>query len=137
MTAAGDRATVAPVDAVTRPILPSADLLGTAGFYAPFGFELTGHWADEYAVLRGPDSIELHFWYAPNVGRWTNDVSCWIGYPEASGVRARHEQWAAVDMTPPGQLTAPKDDGRLLEFQLIDLYGNLLRLGSPSPTRTA
>lgn len=59
--------------AVTRPILPSADLDATAAFYAPLGFDVVGRWPDEYLIITGPDAIELHFWHKVGVDRWTND----------------------------------------------------------------
>lgn len=117
--------------AVTRPILPSADLDATAAFYAPLGFDVVGRWPDEYLIITGPDAIELHFWHKVGVDRWTNDVACWIGYPTPDAVRRRHAAWAAAGVAPPA-LTEPGDiSGHLVEFQLIDLDGNLLRLGAP------
>jgi catechol 2,3-dioxygenase-like lactoylglutathione lyase family enzyme len=117
--------------AVTRPILPSGDLDRTDAFYGPLGFEVVGRWPDEYLILTGPDDIELHFWHKPDVSRWTNDVACWIGYPDVDALRRRHAAWAAVQIPEPATLNEPGDmSGHLVEFQLIDLFGNLLRLGT-------
>lgn len=118
--------------AVTRPILPSADLDATVAFYGPLGFVSTGHWPREYLILAGPDDIELHFWYRPTVDRWTNDVACWIGYRSTAELVARFEAWSSLGVPPLAHLRPPKDDGRLTEFPLIDLHGNLLRLGALS-----
>lgn len=123
---------MAGMPAKTCPILPSADLAATAAFYAPLGFAQQGHWPQEYLILAGPDGIDLHFWHDPGVDRWTNSVGCWVGYPSAEEVRARHAQWAREPVPHPAKLTAPADNGRLVEFALIDLHGNLLRLGAPS-----
>jgi hypothetical protein len=81
----------APGEAVTRPILPSADLEATARFY----------------------------------------VTCWIGYPDADAVYQRHDSWAQVPIPGRARLKDVDDAGHLVEFQLIDLHGNLLRLGAP------
>ena len=117
--------------AVTRPILPSSDFDRAVAFYAPLGFEVVGRWPEEYLILSGPDGIELHFWYDPGVDRWTNDVACWIGYPDVDAVRRRHAAWAAVPIPAPATLNDPDDmSGHLVEFQLIDVFGNLLRLGA-------
>ena len=124
--------------AVTRPILPSGDLDRTAAFYAPLGFEVVGRWPAEYLILAGPDDIELHFWHKPDVSRWTNDVACWIGYPDVDALRRRHAAWAAVPIAEPATLNEPGDmSGHLIEFQLIDLFGNLLRLGTLKEQSTA
>lgn len=118
--------------AVTRPILPSADLDATAAFYAPLGFAVDGHWEREYLILTGPDGIELHFWFNPGEDRWTNDVACWVGYPTAQQVHDRYRAWSATGVAAPADLRPPRDDGRLVEFQLIDLHGNLVRVGALS-----
>ncbi|MGZ4472866.1 MAG: hypothetical protein ACXVXM_12940 [Nocardioidaceae bacterium] len=119
-------------DAKTRPILPSADLAATAGFYARLGFAEAGRWPDEYAIVRGPHDIELHFWFDPDVTRWTNDVACWIGFDDPDDVRALHDEWATATLPEPATLNDVTDDGRLTEFQLIDPHGNLLRVGALS-----
>ena len=120
--------------AVTRPILPSSDFDRAVAFYAPLGFEVVGRWPEEYLILSGPDGIELHFWYDPSVDRWTNDVACWIGYPDVDAVRRRHAAWAAVPIPAPATLNDPDDmSGHLVEFQLIDVFGNLLRVGAVKP----
>ena len=125
---------MAATSAVTRPVLPSADLDRTAGFYAPLGFTVVGLWPREYLIVTGPDAIELHFWFKRDVNRWTNDVACWIGYPDVDAVRRRHAVWASVPIPEPAVLNEPDDSGEaLVEFQLIDLDGNLLRLGAVKP----
>jgi len=127
---------VAVTSAVTRPILPSSDLDGAAAFYAPLGFRVVGLWPGEYLILSGPDDIELHFWHDPSVDRWTNDVACWIGYPDVEAVLRRHAAWAEVPIPEPAVLNAPDDTtGHLVEFQLIDVFGNLLRVGAPKQAR--
>jgi hypothetical protein len=119
--------------AVTRPILPSGDFDETLAFYAPLGFSEVGRWPD-YLIVTGPDTIELHFWHKPDVDRWTNDVGCWIGYPDVDAVLSRHAAWAAAPIPEPARLNDPGDmSGHLVEFQLIDTFGNLLRLGAVKP----
>jgi hypothetical protein len=120
--------------AVTRPILPSGDFDRTVAFFAPLGFEVAGRWEGDYLIVTGPDDIELHFWHKPGVNRWTNDVACWIGYPDVDAVLRRHAAWAAVPIPEPAVLNEPGDmSGHLVEFQLIDVFGNLLRLGAVKP----
>jgi catechol 2,3-dioxygenase-like lactoylglutathione lyase family enzyme len=112
--------------------MPSADLEATARFYEPLGFRVVGRWPQEYLIVEGPDEIELHFWYKHDVDRWTNDVACWIGYPDADAVRRRHDAWAQVPIPEPARLNDVADmAGHLVEFQLIDLHGNLVRVGAP------
>ena len=99
-------------------------------FYEPLGFNVLGRWPD-YLIISGPDGIELHFWHDPDVDRWTNDVACWIGYPSVNAVQRRHAAWSRAPLPEPAQLNEPNDmTGHLVEFQLIDVHGNLLRLGA-------
>lgn len=138
MCAMGDDAAGATVSqATTRPILPSADLRATAEFYFAFGFGVVGVWPDEYLILSGPDGIELHFWLDADVTRWTNDVSCWIGYPDPAAVHARFAAWSRVPVPVPGDLRPVTASEQVVEFQLIDVHGNLLRLGSPAQVTAA
>ena len=120
--------------AVTRPILPSADLAATSQLYGRLGFVETGRWPGEYLIVADHHDIELHFWYHRQVSRWTNDVACWIGFADEVAVHALHADWAAVGVPGPAVLNPPTSVGHLTEFQLIDLHGNLLRVGAPRPS---
>jgi hypothetical protein len=122
------------VRATTRPILPSADLAATAACYAPLGFREVGLWPEEYLILAGPHDIELHFWCNPRVNRWTNDVACWVGFDRAADVRRLHAAWSRAQVSAPARLNAPSSMGHLVEFQLIDLFGNLVRVGALAAT---
>lgn len=62
--------------------------------------------------------------------RWINGISCYIRYTDAADARALHDAWAAAGVSEPAELRAPWTTGYgLLEFSLIDLYGNLVRVG--------
>jgi hypothetical protein len=117
------------MQALTIPILPSADFDATARFYAPLGFTERGRWAGEYLILHGPHGIELHFWLNPKAERSTNDVACYVRFETSAGAQALHDAWKP-HVQPPGQLNRPvTTDYGLLEFALIDPHGNLLRVG--------
>ncbi len=114
--------------AVTIPILPSADLDQTAGFYAGLGLASQRRW-DEYLVVAGLEGIELHFWSNPGVATATNDVACYIRFDTAAEARDLHAAWAAAAVVG-GRLVAPVETPYgLLEFGMIDPSGNLLRIG--------
>jgi hypothetical protein len=82
--------------------------------------------------LQRDDGIELHFWSNPGVDRATNDVGCYIRFGTAAEAQSLHDHWAAR-LPPGGRLNPPEDtDYGLLEFALIDLHGNLLRIGGSS-----
>lgn len=126
--------------AETIPILPSADFAATTAFWAPFGFREEGVWPREYLILRHDGhGIELHFWFNPHVDRWTNDVGCYVRFATPAEALACHAGWRDVAVAAPGDLGAvrpgPGVDGSV-EFHVIDLHGNLVRIGG-FPARPA
>jgi len=117
------------VTPTTIPILPSADLDQTAGFYAGLGLGDQRRYGNEYLVTAGLDGIELHFWMNPSVDPATNDVACYVRFDTAAEAQALHDAWACAEVVG-GRLVAPKETPYgLLEFALIDPSGNLLRIG--------
>jgi hypothetical protein len=115
----------------TIPILPSADFDVTTSFWAGLGFTPRGRWEDEYLILRHEDlGIELHFWHDPSADRWTNDVACYVRFETPEAAVAQHGRWADLDVPEPARLSAPQtEEWGAVEFHVIDLHGNLVRLG--------
>lgn len=123
--------------ALTIPILPSADFDATAGFWAHLGFAEIGRWPAEYLILRHePLAIELHFWSNPGVDRWTNDVGCYVRFDGPAEAAACRASWNGVELPAPGELS-PLRHGPAgppsVEFHVIDVHGNLVRLGGFPP----
>ncbi len=120
------------------PILPSRDLDETLDFYGRLGFESRGATAAEYGYLimvRG--TVELHFRYDPQVDPLATAGSCYVQVEDAD---ALHRLWAGIgvpgDHVTGSRLMPPTDTAyRMREFALVDRSGNLLRVGSPSPSR--
>jgi hypothetical protein len=118
--------------AVTIPILPSADFDVTSSFWGGFGFEEIGRWPGDYLIVRHLDlSIELHFWSNPTVDRWTNDVACYVRFDTPDEARECHSRWSDVTVEEPARLSVPAEGPApaSVEFHVIDLHGNLVRLG--------
>lgn len=117
--------------AVTIPILPSADFSTTTGFWSLLGFAETGRWPAQYLILRHPTlGIELHFWSDDDVDRWSNDVGCYVRFDSPEEASQVHADWRDVPVPEPARLSElQQDPGGSVEFQVIDLHGNLVRLG--------
>ena len=117
--------------AIAIPILPSADFDRTAGFWALFGFAEAARWDAEYLILGHAEfGVELHFWYHPGVDRWRNDVGCFIRFDTVAEAQVCHAAWSPVEVPEPAVLNPlATDDRGAVEFQVIDLDGNLVRLG--------
>ncbi len=115
------------------PILASSDLDATAGFYAPLGFEVEGHFPDEYLLLRR-GAIGLHFFFAgPSWDPSTNDSGAYLYVDDVEAWAAAAADAGVPDartgfprLHPPG----PTPYG-LREMALLDPDGNLLRIASP------
>ncbi|MFN8619926.1 MAG: VOC family protein [Chloroflexota bacterium] len=120
-----------PSGPVTIPILHGADLDRTSAFYGRLGFATAGRWPG-YLILSHPSGIELHVTHDDAVDRWTNGLSCYVRFPDAAAARELHDAWAAAGVSTPAELRTPwTTDYGLLEFALIDLDGNLVRIGGP------
>ena len=119
------------MSAVTIPILPSADFDVTSAFWASFGFHERGRWSGDYLILRHDDlAIELHFWFDRDVDRWTNDVACYVRFDAPAEAVDCHTRWSTSTVPEPAVLSSPQTaDGGAVEFHVIDLHGNLVRLG--------
>ncbi len=122
--------------ATSIPILPSRDLAATAGFYAPLGFSVVGHWPDEYLVLAHSAGFELHFWHDPSGVPEANHASCYVRWGTVAEVEALHAAWSQIVTTTSGipRLTAVDHAGPMVETALVDPDGTLVRVGTPAAT---
>jgi hypothetical protein len=109
------------------PILPSLNLDETAGFYARLGFAENSRWPDEYLILTRDDG-ELHFWACsdPELPRKS---SCYVYVEDAAALHAEYLAAGIERMKVPEQT-----DYDVLEFSLVDPHGNVIRIGSESPS---
>jgi len=125
------------------PIFPSSDLAATAAFYAVIGFAETGRFGDHYLTLVHEEAgMELHFYGAGRVKPKSNDHAAYVRYETADEASALHTRWSGITNTPGfarvagkvGRLVNITDtDYGLREFALLDLDGNLLRIGGTIP----
>ncbi len=122
---------------VTIPIFPSPDFDATAAFYATLGFVERGRWEREYLILAHPNGLELHFWSHADLDPARNEVGCFVRFDTVDECRVLYDAWSAAANLPPAEsraiprLHAPNEgpDGSV-EWALIDVHGNLLRLGA-------
>jgi catechol 2,3-dioxygenase-like lactoylglutathione lyase family enzyme len=112
------------------PILLSRDLRATAGFYERLGFEQTGLWEDEYLiVMRG--EVGLHFVCEPGMDPFSSASACYLYVEDADALHAEYEALDLPGEGIPRLHGAPVEtDYGLREFAVVDLDGNLLRIGS-------
>ena len=112
------------------PILESRDLAATSAFYQRLGFEQKGLWPDEYLILmRG--EVGLHFVLSPEMEPRSTAGACYLYVEDADALYA---EYARLDLPGEGiprlHGSPEQTDYGLREFALVDLDGNLLRIGS-------
>ena len=109
------------------PILPSLNLDETSAFYARLGFVEDDRWPDEYMIVSRDDG-EIHFWVSDDPGSF-KDSSCYLYVEDAAGLYAEYLAAGIERMKAPEQT-----DYDILEFSVTDPHGNLIRIGSDSPS---
>ena len=115
------------------PTLPCRSVSATVEFYKRLGFEGGAHESDSrYAVLRR-GSIELHFFTHKELEPAESSAGCYI---RVSDVESIHRSLAASKLPRSGipRMDSLEDKAwGLREFAIVDLDGNLLRIGQVIP----
>ena len=111
------------------PILPSRSIAATVDFYQRLGFEGGAHAFDsDYAILHRGE-VELHFFKHPTLVPEASYAGCYI---RVSDVQSIYQAFASSQLPRTGiprmDILEDKPWG-LREFALIDLDGDLLRIG--------
>ena len=118
-----------PISDIAIPTLPSRSVRETLVFYGRLGFEgkLCGA-GDSYAILtRG--SVEIHFFTDPDLRPAESSAGCYL---RVSDVERVYGALAAADLPRRGiPRMDPLEDKPwgMREFAIVDLDGNLLRIG--------
>ena len=113
----------------TIPTLPSRSIEATVAFYHRLGFEGGAHeFNNEYAILtRG--AIELHFFKHATLVAADSFAGCYIRVVDVESI---YQAFASNQLPKSGiprmDVLEDKPWG-LREFALIDVDGNLLRIG--------
>ena len=113
----------------TIPVLPATDIEQAAEFYGQLGF-VEDDRAPDYLIVVHPVGIELHVHLE---GRWgiggsAHSGAAYIRFDADTEVRALHRAWATV-----AQVSALHETHYgLLEFGLVDPFGNTITVGGPT-----
>jgi len=110
------------------PILPSRSLDATVDFYRRLGFEGGIHAHGDYAILaRG--SVELHFFTHRDLVPAESSAGCYIRVADVDTIyRAFDAAELPRNGIPRRDLLQDKPWG-MREFAVVDLDGNLVRIG--------
>lgn len=118
----------APPD-VAIPTLPSRSVPTTVAFYERLGFSGGPHPSNpEYAILRR-GTVELHFFTHRSLDPATSSAGCYIRVADVESV------YRAFALAQLPRIGIPRMDvledkpWGLREFAVVDLDGNLLRVG--------
>jgi hypothetical protein len=111
------------------PILESGDLDLSEAFYARLGFEVAGRY-DGYLVPHdGP--VELHLAAAADPARVTA-ATCFVHVRDATAFWKQLRERRVEGVGTPGERVPG-----LVEFLVVDPFGNRIRFGSPPPEERA
>jgi catechol 2,3-dioxygenase-like lactoylglutathione lyase family enzyme len=122
---------------IAVPTLPARDIDETIAFYTPLGFEAVYRTSDPegYVILRRI-SLELHFFRWPDLEPAANYSGCYLRVSDVD----RFYRDFAVALLPargiPSLGGIEKKFFGMREFRLVDVNGNLLRVGEASPQRS-
>ncbi len=111
------------------PILPSRSIPATVAFYRRLGFEGGAHeFNRDYAILnRG--AVELHFFKHQALVPSESSAGCYIRVMDVQSIyQAFASSKLPSDGIPRMDMLEDKSWG-LREFAVVDLDGNLLRIG--------
>ncbi|MEV1019935.1 VOC family protein [Streptomyces sp. NPDC050264] len=118
------------------PIMPSRELSRTIAFYADLGFAADAHYPDDGYLILLRDEAELHFFHAPDTDPLSTAHAVYLRLGGgAHVVDALYEEWRSAGLSPDPyatpRLVEPDDTVYgMREFAVVDLDGNLLRIGS-------
>lgn len=110
------------------PTLPSRSPETTVAFYRRLGFEGNVHPHGGYAILtRG--TVELHFFDHSTLIPGESSAGCYIRVADAAGMHAAFAAAGLPRQGIPRQDVLERKPWGMLEFAIVDLDGNLIRIG--------
>jgi catechol 2,3-dioxygenase-like lactoylglutathione lyase family enzyme len=121
---------------IAVPTLPARDIDETVAFYSPLGFESVFRTPDPegYVILRRI-SLELHFFRWPDLDPAANYSGCYL---RVSDVDRLYREFAGARLPARGIPSLGGIEKKFFgmrEFRLVDVNGNLLRVGEALPQR--
>lgn len=115
---------------IAVPTLPAKDMDATIAFYSPLGFEAVYRTPDPegYVILRRI-SVELQFFFWPDLDPATNYNGCYL---RVSDVDRFYRDFANARLPARGIPSLGGIEKKFFgmrEFRLVDVNGNLVRVG--------
>jgi catechol 2,3-dioxygenase-like lactoylglutathione lyase family enzyme len=111
------------------PILPSRSVSATTEFYRRLGFEGGPHEFDSrYAILRR-GSVELHFFTHPELVPDESFAGCYIRVMDVESFHRSCQPNQLPSRGIPRMEALENKPWGLREFAIVDLDGNLVRIG--------
>lgn len=111
------------------PILPCRSVSATTEFYRRLGFEGGAHAFDQHYAIFTRGTIELHFFAHPELDPKASWAGCYI---RLGDVQSLYEASLASGLPTTGipRISTLEDKPwGLREFAIVDLDGNLVRIG--------
>ncbi len=111
------------------PILPSSNFERTKQFYTLLGFRTAYEYPENGYLILDRDDVELHFFAAPQHVAETSDHGVFIRVDDANALSRQFEARDLQKIGIPGFGKAENKAWGICELTIIDVDGNLLRMG--------
>ena len=111
------------------PILPSSNFERTKRYYKLLGFRTAYEYPEYGYLILDRDEVELHFFAAPQHVAKTSNHGVFIRVDDANALSREFEALDLQKTGNPGFGKAENKDWGICELTIIDVDGNLLRMG--------
>lgn len=111
------------------PILPSSDFNRTKAFYEQLGFGVIGEYVQQGYLILQRDTVELHFFRHTGHIATQSDHGAYLRVNDATALSKEFEVLDLPKDGIPRFIAAEEKPWGVCELAIVDLDGNLLRIG--------
>jgi catechol 2,3-dioxygenase-like lactoylglutathione lyase family enzyme len=116
---------------IAIPILPCKSIDATAAFYKTLGFEAKIWGAPYHYAILTRDTVEIHFFTQPDLDPARSSAGCYV---RVLNVNETFRAFSNAQLSATGIPRIDKIEDKpwgMREFAIVDLNGNLIRIGQP------
>lgn len=116
---------------IAIPILPCKSIDDTVAFYKTLGFDAKIWGAPNHYAILTRDTVELHIFTQPDLDPASSSAGCYI---RVQNVDDTYGAFSSANLKQAGIPRMDKIEAKpwgMREFAVVDLNGNLIRIGQP------
>jgi len=115
---------------IAIPTMPCRDIAAAKAFYTRLGFLCDDSHGD-YMFVRWGESIEFHFFAAPDMDPLKDADSCYLRVDDVDGFYAKLAPFNLPNTGQPRLTAVENKPWGMRECALVDHSGTLLKIGTP------